>query len=471
MKKFFSKLNEFFQLLGRSMLLAISVMPAAAILNRLASDDLFNIPFLKEAAWTIFAILPMLFAVSVAGGIAKDKHVAAGLSSLVVYEILVRTLRPIGDTMLNSYGREALPTIESNILVGIIAGIIAGFAYEKYKDKKLPSALEFFSGRRLVVIMSSFYAIIAGIIMSFIFPTVSNAFDAIGLYIGGIKPGPFIFGFLNRILIPTGLHHVVNTYIQMQLPSPDPAFVDVVGEIPRYFAGDPTAGTFVSGFFPMMMFGLMGAAYAMYKTARDENKEQVKGLLFGAALTSFVTGITEPIEFSFMFVSPLLFLTHAILTGLSNVLSNLFNIRIVGVGGSGIVDYVLQFNKSTNPFRVIIVGIILAALYYFIFKFLIIKFDLKTPGREMEDTVVASDMPIDEKSRKILELIGGKENVVEIDNCITRLRLIVNDFSAIDKKGLKELGIIEVIQMSNGRVHVVVGLGVESIANQIKELL
>lgn len=468
MKNFFKKLSESIQVLGRSMLLAISVMPAAAILNRLASDDLLNIPFLKEAAWTIFAIMPILFAVSVAGGIAKDKHVAAGLASVVVYYIITRTLKPIGDDGLNSFGRMGIETIENNILVGIIAGIIAGLTYEKFKNKQLPRALSFFSGRRLVIIMSSLFAILASVIMAFIFPSIDKAFQNFGILLGSLKSGPFFFGFFNRLLIPTGLHHIINSYIQMQLPSSLPEFANVTGEIPRYFAGDPTAGTFVSGMFPMMMFGLVGAALAMYRTSYPENKKRVKGLLYGAGLATFVTGITEPVEFSFMFVSPVLFVVHALLTGLSNVICNLLNIKIVGVGGSGIIDYILQFNKATNPILMLVVGVGMFFLYYFIFTFLIKKLNLKTPGRE-DDTVVTVDenISLSEKSKKILEYVGGSDNIDEFENCITRLRLKLKDMSKLNVPKLKELGVIEVMKMSNNNVHLVIGLEVEKVANEI----
>lgn len=471
MRKMFRKISDALQVLGRSMLLAISVMPAAAILNRISDADLLNIPFLKTAAWTIFAILPILFAVSVAGGIAKDKNVAAGLSGVIVYEILVRTLQDGGDG-LNSFGTAAVANVNSNILIGIIAGIIAGLAYEYYKDKQLPAALSFFSGRRLVAIMASLFAIIGALVLSFIFPILDVGINRLGVLLGDAASGPFLFGFFNRLLIPTGLHHIINTYIQMQLPSSLPEFAEIFGEIPRYFAGDPTAGTFVSGFFPMMMFGLPGAALAMYSTAKAESKQKVKGLLLGAAFTSFMTGITEPIEFSFMFVSPILFVTHAILLGLSNVVCNVLGIKIVGVGGSGIIDYVLQFNKASKPFMVIVIGLLLGAAYYFTFVFLIKKFNIRTPGREQTTSKNQNaNYTADEKPMKILEFIGGASNIITLDNCITRLRLQVKDFDKIDIDSLKDLGIMEVIKMSNGKVQLIVGLEVEQLAPKIKEFM
>lgn len=492
MRNLLKKTNNSLQVLGRSLLLAIAVMPAAAILNRISDADLLDIPFLKTAAWTIFAILPILFAISVAGGIAKDKNVAAGLAGVVSYEILVRTLEGVGDSGLNSFGRVAVQNIRSNILLGIIAGIIAGLTYEKFKDKQLPSALTFFSGRRLVIIMSSFFSIIVAYIMSLTFPTIENGFMKMGVVIGSSAVGPFIFGVLNRLLIPTGLHHILGTYIQMQLPSTLSEYSQITGEVPRYFAGDPTAGIFLSGFFPMMMFGLAGAALAMLYTARPEHRNKVRGLLLGAALTSFITGITEPIEFSFMFVSPLLFGIHALLMGVSNVLSNLLGIRIVGVGGAGIIDYVLQYNKATHPLLVPVVGLILFALYFVIFSWAIKRFDIETPGRQ-RGSLIADNFLLDDTStsqaqntnsvndnekksigsypEKILELLGGKENVISLDNCITRLRLELRDSDKVDVQGLKDLGIIEVVKMPSHRVHAIVGLEVETLAPQIKSLL
>lgn len=468
----FSKASNGLQIFGRSMLLAISAMPAAAILNRLASDDLFNIPFLKEAAWTIFAILPLIFAVSVAGGITRDKHIAAGVASVIAYNILIHTLREIDKTGLNSFGRVAVSNVESNILIGIIAGLVAGISYNKFKDKALPSALAFFGGRRLVIIMSSFFAIIVSWILSYIFPTLDEGILSLGKNIGTMSMGPFIFGFLNRLLIPTGLHHILATYIQMQLPSTLKEFANVTGEIPRFFAGDPTAGSFVSGMFPMMMFGLPGAAFAMYSTAYEKNKKRVKGLLLGAAFTAFLTGITEPVEFSFMFVSPILFLVHASLTGFSNVICKIFGAKIIGVGGSGIIDYFLQFNKATKPLLIIPIGIVLFLLYYFIFRFLIIKLDIKTPGREDETiTSVNKDISLSDKASSILKYVGGRENIVEFENCITRLRIKLKDMSKLDAKKLKEIGVIEVMKMSNNNVHLVIGLEVEQLANEIQPLL
>lgn len=471
MKQVLSKISDSLQTLGRSMMLAISVMPAAAILNRISDEDLLNIPFLKTAAWTVFAILPILFAVSIAGGIAKDHNVAAGLAAVVVYEILVRTLQEVANG-LNSFGREAVANVNSNIMIGIIAGIVAGLSYEKFKNTQLPSALSFFSGRRLVAIMASFFAIIVAWVLSFVFPPLDMAINQLGIAIGNASSGPFLFGFLNRLLIPTGLHHIINTYIQMQLPSQLPEFSNVFGEIPRYFAGDPTAGRFVSGFFPMMMFGLPGAAYAMYRCAAPENKGKIKGLLFGAAITSFMTGITEPIEFSFMFVSPILYFIHAVLLGLSNVICNIFGAKIVGVGGSGLIDFILQYNKASKPLLVLLIGLIFSLLYYVIFTFMIKKFNLKTPGREVSTSdEVTNDLSTDDKARSILPLLGGATNLISIDNCITRLRLEVNDQELIDVDALKNLGMIEVIKLTNNKVQVIVGLEVEQLAPQLRQLV
>ncbi|MDO4594691.1 MAG: PTS transporter subunit EIIC [Tissierellia bacterium] len=265
---------------------------------------------------------------------------------------------------------------------------------------------------------------------------------------------------------------MINTYIQMQLPSSLDAFKSVSGEIPRYFAGDPTAGTYVSGMFGMMMFGLVGASLAMYKQAYKQNKERVKGLLYAAALCTFVTGITEPIELSFMFVSPVLFVVHALFTGLSNVICNIFNIKIVGVGGSGLIDYILQFNKATHPILLIFEGIFMFFLYYLTFSFLIKKLNLKTPGREdITINTINKDINISEKSRRILQYIGGNNNIEEFENCITRLRIKLYDINKLDVKKLKEFGVIEVMKMSNNNVHLVIGLEVEKIANEIESIL
>ena len=469
---FYKQLGSGIQVVGRSMLLAIACMPAAAILNRLGDKDLLNLPYIKEAAWTIFAVLSVLFAISVAGGIAKDKHVAAGLTGFLVQQIFTRTLGELGNTGLNAFGQEPISYVEHNILLGIIAGIIAGVTYEKFKDRQLPSGLEFFGGRRLVIIVGCFFAIVAAGILSVIFPIIEHGFNALGVAIAEAGTiGPFLFGFFNRLLIPTGLHHIINVYIQMQLPSPDLVWAAanpaVIGEIPRYFAGDLTAGTFTSGFFPMMMFGLPAAGLAMYHCALPENRNKVKGLLFGAALTSFITGITEPIEFSFMFISPILFVLHAVLMGIANLLANLLGAKMVGVGGSGIVDFILQFNQSTSPFMLVVTGLIMAALYYFSFRFLIEKLNLSTPGRESVTRVINS-MTLDSRAAKVIELLGGQNNIIEIDNCITRLRLKLADSSVVNDQALKDLGMIEVIRQSDNRMQVIVGLEVEQLANEMR---
>ena len=469
---FYKKLSSGVQVVGRSMLLAIACMPAAAILNRLGDKDLLNLPFIKEAAWTIFAVLAVLFAISVAGGIAKDKHVAAGLTGFLVQQIFTRTLGELGDTGLNAFGQMPISFVENNILLGIIAGIIAGVTYEKFKNKQLPDALAFFGGRRLVIIMGCLFAIVAAGALSIIFPTIERGFNALGVGISEAgEIGPFLFGFFNRLLIPTGLHHIINTYIQMQLPSADLAWVasnpGIVGEIPRFFAGDPTAGTYVAGFFPMMMFGLPAAGLAMYHSARPENQTKVKGLLLGAALTSFITGITEPIEFSFMFISPILFLLHAFLMGIANLITNMFDARMVGVGGSGIVDFILQFSQGTRPMMLVLAGLIMSALYYFSFRFLIEKLNLKTPGREPESREIDM-MELDAKALKVIELMGGQSNIVELDNCITRLRMRLADASLCDDDALKKIGMIEIIRQSDHRVQVVVGLEVEQLANEMR---
>ena len=417
-------------------------------------------------------MLAVLFAISVAGGIAKDKHVAAGLTGFLVQQIFTRTLGELGDTGLNAFGQMAITRVDNNILLGIIAGVIAGVTYEKFKNKQLPDALAFFGGRRLVIIMGCFFAIVAAGILSFVFPAIERGFNALGVGIAEAGTfGPFLYGVFNRLLIPTGLHHIVNTYIQMQLPSPDLVWAaanpGIIGEIPRFFAGDLTAGTYRSGFFPMMMFGLPAAGLAMYHCARPENRNKVKGLLYGAALTSFITGITEPIEFSFMFISPILFLLHAVLMGVANTIANVFGAKMVGVGGSGVIDFILQYNQAVRPMMLIVTGLIMSCLYYFSFRFLIEELNLSTPGREPETREI-DEMELDAKALKVIELLGGQGNILELDNCITRLRLKLADSTLVDAKALKDIGMIEIIRQSDNRMQVIVGLEVEVLANEMR---
>jgi PTS system N-acetylglucosamine-specific IIC component len=385
------------------------------------------------------------------------------------------------------------------VLSGILIGLVAAWLYRRYHDIRLPDYLGFFGGKRFVPIITAFAALILGVIFGLIWPSIQGGVNAVGN--GAVALGPFgvaIYGFLNRLLIPVGLHHVLNTYVWFQLGTFHGPKGIVTGDLNRYFAGDPTAGHFMAGFFPIMMFGLPAACFAMIRHARFP--KVAAGILLSAAFASFLTGITEPIEFSFMFVAPVLYLIHAILTGTAMAVCYLLNIKIGFGFSAGLIDYVLNFSKSntTNPLLLLLVGVVYGVVYYFVFSFCITRFDLATPGRGEASTGLSADWILpesqrgprvkatDEKTtstettttedrdtvlaRQVLGALGGKENIQSVEGCITRLRLFVNDPSQIDDAQLKSLGASGVIK--RGKVaQVVMGTQSDRIASRMNRII
>lgn len=457
MNNLFGKLQR----LGRALMLPIAVLPIAGLLLRLGQDDVFNIPFMANAGDAIFANLPLLFAIGVAVGFARDNNGAAGLAGVVGYVIITAAATTIN------------PAIDLAAFGGLIAGTIAGLAYNKHQGTKLPDFLGFFGGRRFVPIVTGLYSIIVGGILGYVWPPVQNAIDTFGNWMmtsGGI--GEMAFGFFNRLLIPTGLHHVLNNIAWFTFGR----FEGATGDLHRFFAGDPNAGQFMTGFFPIMMFGLPAAALAMYVMAKKENKAAVGGALFSVAFTAFLTGITEPIEFLFMFLAPALYAIHAVLTGVFMALTSAMGIRHGFTFSAGAIDYGLNMGLATKGWLLIPIGLAAAAIYFFLFVFFIKALDLKTPGREDEGTLTAdtnrsTDSGIAESAAAYFEKIGGKENIVEIDSCITRLRLTVKDSSRVKDEEMRALGASGVIRPSEKNVQVIVGTRAELIAEEMKKLL
>lgn len=448
------------QKLGKALMLPVAVMPVAALLLRLGAEDVLNVPFIAQAGAAIFDNLAILFAIGIALGLAKDNHGAAALSGAVAYFVLTKGTAVINDT------------INMGVLAGIIAGIVAGLTYNRFHGTKLPDFLGFFGGRRFVPIMTSFITLILALIFGFIWPPIQSAIDAVGnwtIQAGAI--GVFVYGFLNRLLIPTGLHHVINNIVWFVFGS----YNGATGDLSRFFAGDPNAGIFMAGFFPMMMFGLPAAALAMIKTAKPQNRKAVTGALLGVAFTSFLTGITEPIEFMFMFLAPVLYVAHALLTGLSLAVCYLLNIKHGFGFSAGAIDYFLNMKLATNGWLIIPVGLVFFVIYYFLFVFIIDKMNLPTPGRLDEEAGNADEI-IAEKgisglAREYVEKLGGKDNIVELDACITRLRMTVKDSSIISDDELRTLGASGVLRPNKKNLQVVVGTKAELIADEIKKFL
>ncbi|WP_404322277.1 N-acetylglucosamine-specific PTS transporter subunit IIBC [Cytobacillus firmus] len=456
----------FLQKIGKSLMLPIAVMPAAALLLRLGQDDLLGIPFISAAGNAVFGHLALLFAIGIAIGFSKDGSGAAALAGAVGYFVLTEGAAAINET------------VNMGVFGGIISGIIAGLLYNKYHDIKLPEWLGFFGGKRFVPIITSLVMIVIAFLFGYVWPPVQAGINSVGDWIiGAGAAGVGVFGFLNRLLIPVGLHHILNTLVWFEFGEFTNAAGDVIkGDLWRFLAKDPSAGIFMTGFFPIMMFGLPGAALAMVAAAKKERRKAVAGAMAGLAFTSFLTGITEPIEFLFMFLSPVLYLIHAALTGLAMSITYVLDIHHGFGFSAGALDYILNFGIAQKPVLLAGIGLLYALLYFAVFYFLIKKLDLKTPGREDEvegefegNSSLKGNYA--EAAVAYLEALGGKENLEEIDNCVTRLRLRVKDMSLVDEGGLKQLGAKGVIKLSKTSLQVIVGTDVEFLSNEMKKHL
>ncbi|ADU51805.1 PTS system N-acetylglucosamine-specific IIC component, Glc family; PTS system N-acetylglucosamine-specific IIB component, Glc family [Thermaerobacter marianensis DSM 12885] len=360
------------QRIGRALMAPVAVLPAAGILLRLGQPDLLNIPVMAQAGDAIFSNLPLLFAIGVGIGLANQAGVA-GLAALVGYVVFQKTLTTINQDL------------NMGVLAGILTGALAAAMYNRYHGIRLPEWLGFFGGRRFVPLVTAFWALVLGVVFGFVWGPVQGLIDALGNWIVGAGAvGVFVFGVLNRLLLPFGLHHIINSLVWFVFGDyTNPTTGEVVhGDLHRFFAGDKTAGIFMAGWYPIMMFGLVGVALAMIHEAKPENRASARGILLSAALTSFVTGITEPLEFAFMFLTPVLYVTHALLSGISMALVYELGIRHGFTFSAGLIDFVLNWGIATRPALLIPIGLVFMAVYYVLFRFLIRRLDLPTPGRE-----------------------------------------------------------------------------------------
>ncbi|MED3688255.1 N-acetylglucosamine-specific PTS transporter subunit IIBC [Peribacillus butanolivorans] len=453
---------NFLQKIGKALMLPIAVLPAAALLLRLGQPDLLDIAFIAAAGKAIFDNLAILFALGIAIGLSKDGSGAAALAGLVGYFVLTNGTQAINKD------------IDMAVLGGIISGIVAAFLYNRYSEIRLPEWLGFFSGKRFVPIITSLAMIILAGIFGFVWPPIQDVINNVGDWITGAGAlGAGVFGVLNRLLLPVGLHHVLNSMVWFVFGE----YNGATGDINRFFAGDPTAGPFMTGFFPIMMFGLPAAALAMIAAAKKEKRKLVTGMLVGLAFTSFLTGITEPIEFLFMFIAPVLYVIHAILTGISLALAVLLDIHHGFGFSAGAIDYFLNFGIAQKPLWLIPIGLVYAVIYFVIFYFVIKIMDLKTPGREddeeeaEEDTVVKTGDKYADMGSLFIQDLGGKENIKVIDNCATRLRLEVGNSDNVNEVALKRHGARGVMKLNKSSVQVIVGTNVEFVANAMKQLV
>jgi len=473
---------ELLQPLGRALMLPIAVLPVAGLLLRLGQPDLLDIAFISAAGDALFSHLGLLFAIGVATGYARDGNGAAPLAGITCFLVATESAKvlltvpadvtagmegPLLELTTAAWKAKAIARLD--VPIGILSGLIGGIFYNRFSTIKLPEYLAFFGGRRFVPIVSGFAGVLIAGLIGLCFAQLSAGIDGLGHGITGAgEIGLFLFGLINRLLLVTGLHHIFNNvfwFVQGDYHGAN-------GDLRRFFAGDPSAGAFMAGFFPVMMFGLPAACLAMYRAARPERRKAVGGMLFSLALTSALTGVTEPIEFSFMFLAPALFAVHAVLTGIAMVVMDLLGVKLGFGFSAGLFDYVLNFGKATRPLLLIPVGIVYFGLYYGIFSFVIRRFNLQTPGREPEAAVPASSTAIaGERGPAFARALGGAANITSVDACTTRLRLMVKDQAQVDEPMLKALGARGVIRPSANALQVVLGPIADSVAVEIRDAL
>lgn len=504
----FKKLFGLLQRVGKAVMLPVAILPAAGLLlaigTLLVSPDFLELAPALDVQWVqsvamvlmkagdiVFANLPLLFAVGVAVGLCDGEGVA-GLAAIVGFLIMNVTLGVVigvtpaltSQTGLGYASILGIPTLSTGVFGGIIIGILAAVMYKKFFRIELPSYLGFFAGKRFVPIMTAATSILVGLLLVIIWPPIQHGLNALSNAMTNGNPtlSAFIFGVIERSLIPFGLHHIFYSPFWYEFGE----YVNKAGEV---FHGDQrifmaqmrdgvpfTAGMFMTGKFPFMMFGLPAAALAIYHEARPEHKKYVAGIMGSAALTSFLTGITEPLEFSFLFVAPVLFGIHVIFAGLSFMTMQILGVKIGMTFSGGLIDFLLfgVLQNRTAWWNVIIVGLVLAVIYYFGFRFAIRKFNLKTPGREdpSEETanVSAGAGTAGELPQNILTALGGRENISNLDACITRLRVQVNNVSNVDKDRLKNLGAAGVLEVGNN-IQAIFGTRSDTIKSQIQDII
>lgn len=466
------------QPLGRALMLPIAVLPIAGLLLRLGQPDLLDIPFVAAAGAAIFDNLGLLFALGIGVGLAKDNNGAAGLAGLVCFLVATRgaeTLLTVPADAVAGFGADVAALAADawrtkaiaklSVPIGILSGLIAGAFYNRYATIKLPDYLAFFGGRRFVPILAGFAGLGLALAFGELYTPIERGMDGLSsLVIGSGSVGLFFYGVLNRLLIVTGLHHILNNVAWFIVGD----YHGATGDLNRFFAGDPSAGAFMSGFFPVMMFGLPAACLAMYHTALPDRRKAVGGLLLSMALTAFLTGVTEPIEFSFMFLAPALYALHAVFTGLAMALMDLLGVKLGFGFSAGLLDYMLNLPKATRPLLLLPVGLFYFALYYGVFRFAIVRFDLKTPGREAEPVGEEIAPRAGERGGAFIAALGGAANLVSIDACTTRLRLVVEDQAKVDEARLKALGAAGLIRPSAQGLQVVLGPIADAVAMEMR---
>ncbi|MGX9346297.1 N-acetylglucosamine-specific PTS transporter subunit IIBC [Microbacterium sp. KNMS] len=475
---------KFFQRLGRSFMLPVAVLPIAAILmgvgywiQNVAGDNI-AVTFLNGAGGALLGNMPILFAIGVSLGMATKTDGTSALAGLVSWLTITTLLST--DTVALFQGVEAAEVnpafgVINNVFVGIIAGLIGAFAYNRFKDVKLPDALAFFSGKRSVAIVAAGISLLVVILLFFIWPFVYSGLVAFGEFIATLGPvGAGIYGFMNRLLIPLGLHHALNSVF----------WFDVAGinDLNNFLSGTGeygVTGQYMTGFFPVMMFGLPGAALAMYVTAKSTRKKVAAGLLLSGAISSFVVGVTEPLEFAFMFLAPVLYLIHAVFMGISLAVSAILPVRMgFGFSGGGI-DLLLGWVNpmAQNPWLILVMGVFWFVVYFLVFRFVILRFNLKTPGREDDDVALdgsgatTADGGYLATAARFIDALGGRDNIVELENCATRLRMELGDVAKADEAALKRAGAAGVMKPGGRSYQVIYGLNVQFVKDAMEQIM
>ena len=479
---------KYLQRLGKSLMLPVACLPVAGILMGLGyllaptimqggdaepSVALILGTFFVKAGAAIIDNMSVLFAIGVAVGMAKEQDGTPALAGIVAWFVIQTLLSPGFISVLT--GGEVDPAFNkvNNQFIGILSGIVGATCYNRFSTTKLPDFLAFFSGKRSVAIVTALISIVLSAVLFFIWPVIYNALVLLGesiISLGAVGAG--IYAFLNRLLIPIGMHHALNAVF----------WFDVAGisDLTKFWAGTGVygqTGMYMTGFFPVMMFGLPAAAFAMYQCAKPERKKVVLGLLASAAFCSFFTGVTEPLEFAFMFLAPGLYFLYAVMTGITAAITVMLPIRAGFAFSAGFLD--LFFSSQTplaqNPWMIIVVGLVTAVVYYLVFRIAIVKFDFKTPGREDEEAPVTTDLKGDAAfvayAENVLEGLGGKENITACDNCITRIRCDIADRSKVNEATLKAAGAKGVLFPSDNTVQVIVGTQVQFVADELKKML
>lgn len=477
---------KFFQRLGRSLMLPVAVLPVAAILSGIgywiltATGNETNIVggFFQIAGGALLDHLPLLFAIGVAIGMAKKPDGTSALAGLVSWLVVTNLLSPSSVAIFKGVAEEdvnlAFTNVE-NVFVGILCGLIGAYSYDHFKDSELPDALAFFSGRRSVAIVAAGASLVLSLVLFFLWPLVFTGLVGFGEFILTLGPlGVGIYGFLNRMLIPLGLHHALNSVFWF-----DVAGINDLGNFLNATGTYGVTGQYMTGFFPVMMMGLPGAALAMYVTAKSSRRKVAAGVLFSSAIASFFVGVTEPLEFSFMFLAPGLYVVHALFTGISMAVSAMLPVRM-GFGFSGgFIDLVLGWVNpmAQNPWAIPLMGIFWFAVYFVVFRAIILKFDLKTPGRDEGDMLTDETAVLSGERKHVaaatafLTALGGKDNITDLENCTTRLRMEVADTTLVDDGALKQAGAAGVVHPGGQSVQVIYGTSVQFVKDAMESIM